>query len=89
MATPTEKGQGQYNLGSYSNAKLDELTQKIQTETDQTKRNEMIREAFKIHQDDFGHIPLHQQALAWGFSKKVSLVQLPTNYMFFKWVVVK
>jgi len=89
MATPTDKGQGQYNLGSYSNAKFDELTQKIQTETDQTKRNEMIREAFKIHQDDFAHIPLHQQALAWGFSKKVSLVQLPTNYMFFKWVVVK
>jgi peptide/nickel transport system substrate-binding protein len=89
MASPTDKGQGQYNLGWYSNAKLDELTQKIQTETDQTKRNEMIREAFKIHQDDFGHIPLHQQALAWGFNKKVSLVQLPTNYMFFKWVVVK
>ncbi len=89
MATPTEKGQGQFNLGSYSNAKLDELTQKIQTETDQTKRNEMIREAFKIHQDDFAHIPLHQQALAWGFNKKVSLVQLPTNYMPFKWVVVK
>jgi len=89
MATPTEKGQGQYNLGSYSSAKLDELTQKIQTETDQNKRNELIREAFKVHQDDFAHIPLHQQALAWGFSKKVSLVQLPTNYMFFKWVVLK
>ena len=89
MATPTEKGQGQYNLGSYSSAKLDELTQKIQTETDQNKRNELIREAFKVHQDDFAHIPLHQQALAWGFSKKVSLVQLPTNCMFFRWVVVK
>jgi peptide/nickel transport system substrate-binding protein len=89
MATPTEKGQGQYNLGGYSNPKLDELTQKIQVETDQAKRNEMIREAFRIHQDEFGHIPLHQQALAWGFNKKVSLVQLPTNYMFFKWVVVK
>ena len=89
MATPTDKGQGQYNLGSYSNPKLDELTLKIQTETDQSKRNELIREAFKIHQDDYGHIPLHQQALAWGYNKKVSLVQLPTNYMFFKWVVVK
>jgi len=26
----------------------------------------MIREAMKLHQDDIGHIPLHQQALAWG-----------------------
>jgi peptide/nickel transport system substrate-binding protein len=89
MASPTDKGQGQFNLGSYSNPKLDELTAKIQVETDQAKRNAMIREAFKIHQDDVGHIPLHQQALAWAFNKNVSVVQLPTNYMFFKWVTVK
>jgi len=89
MATPTEKGQGQFNLGWYSNAKLDELTLEIQSETDQAKRNELIRQAFKIHQDDIGHIPLHQQALAWASNKKVSLVQLPDNRMFFKWVVVK
>ncbi len=89
MASPTDKGQGQYNLGTYSNAKVDELALKVQTETDKTKRGEMIREAFKIHQDDFGHIPLHQQALAWGYNARVSLVQLPTNYLYFKWVTVK
>jgi peptide/nickel transport system substrate-binding protein len=38
--------------------------------------------------DDIGHIPLHQQALAWGFGKHVSLVQLPDNRMFFKWITV-
>jgi peptide/nickel transport system substrate-binding protein len=89
MATPTDKGQGQYNLGAYSNPKIDELTTKIQTETDVAKRGEMIREAFKIHQDDFGTLPLHQQALAWGYIKKVSLVQLPSNYMYFQWVTLK
>ena len=30
----------------------------------------MIREAFKIHQDDVGHIPLHQQALAWAMKQE-------------------
>jgi len=89
MATPNDKGQGQFNLGSYSNPKLDELTLKIQSETDDKKRNEMIREAFKIHQDDIGHIPLHQQALAWAHSSRVSLVQLPDNRMFFKWISLK
>ncbi len=89
IATPNDKGQGQFNLGSYSNPKVDELTQKIQSETDEKKRNEYIREAFKLHQDDVGHIPLHQQALAWGFSNKVSLTQLPDNRMFFKWVTLK
>ncbi|HWH82540.1 MAG TPA: ABC transporter substrate-binding protein [Burkholderiaceae bacterium] len=89
MASPTDAGRGLYNAGAYSNPRLDELTTKIQTETDKTKRNEMIREAFKIHQDDFGHIPLHQQALAWAYTKSVSLTQLPNNYMYFKWVTKK
>jgi peptide/nickel transport system substrate-binding protein len=62
---------------------------KIGAEIDDKKRNELIREAFRIHQDDIGHIPLHQQALAWGFSVGVRPVQLPTNHMYFKWVVFK
>jgi peptide/nickel transport system substrate-binding protein len=89
MATPTDKGQGQFNLGSYSNPKVDELTLKIQSETDQGKRNAMIAEAFKLHADDVGHLPLHQQALAWGMKKTVALTQLADNMMFFKWVTVK
>ncbi|HWI12531.1 MAG TPA: ABC transporter substrate-binding protein [Burkholderiaceae bacterium] len=89
MATPTDKGQGQYNLGAYSNPKLDELTAKVQIETDKAKRDQMIREAFKVHLDDVGHIPLHQQALAWAYAKNVTLTQLPNNYMFFKWISVK
>ena len=52
-------------------------------------QHELIREAFKIHQDDVGHIPLHQQALAWAHSDKVSLTQLPNNYMYFKWITLK
>jgi peptide/nickel transport system substrate-binding protein len=89
MSTPNDAGQGKFNLGWYSNPKFDEAVMKVQTEIDPKKRNELIREATKIHQDDVGHIPLHQQALAWGVSSKVNLVQLPDNRMFFKWVTVK
>jgi len=89
MATPTDKGQGQFNLGSYSNPKVDELTLKIQSETDQAKRNAMIKEAFELHANDVGHIPLHQQALASAMKKNVELTQLPDNFMPYKWVTVK
>ncbi|NWG74308.1 MAG: ABC transporter substrate-binding protein [Rubrivivax sp.] len=89
MHTPNDKGQGQFNLGSYSNARVDELTNLIQSETNEAKRNAMIAEAFKIHQDDIGHIPLHQQALAWAMKKNVEVVQLPDNFMPFRYVVVK
>ena len=84
-----DKGSGQFNLGAYCNPKVDELTLKIQSETDKPKRQAMIAEAFKLHADDVGHLPLHQQALAWGVSKKVDLVQLADNFMPFKWMSVK
>jgi len=89
MATPGAGGQGQFNLGTYSNARVDELTRQIAIETDVKKRGDMIREAMKIHQDDIGHIPLHQQALAWAMKKNVNTVQLADNFMFLKWTVVK
>jgi peptide/nickel transport system substrate-binding protein len=88
-ACPDDKGTGQFNLGAYCNPKLDELTKKIQSESDKTKRNELIKEAFKIHADDIGTLPLHQQSLAWGVSKKVELVQLADNFMYFKWMSIK
>ena len=91
MATPPadgKAGQGQFNLGWYSNPKLDELTLKIQAEVDQAKRNAMIAEAYKIHQDDIGHIPLHQQALSFGMKKSIDMHVLPVNYVPFKWTKV-
>lgn len=82
-------GRGQFNLGAYSNPKIDDLIGKIQSETDAAKRDAMIVEATKLHTDDIGHLPLHQQALAWGVKKNIQIVQLPSNDMLLKWVVVK
>ena len=89
MVCVDDKGAGQFNLGAYCNPKVDELAQKIQAETDKTKRNAMIKEAFELHSADIGHLPLHQQALAWGVSKKGKLVQLADNYMPFKWMSIE
>ncbi|MCA3223764.1 MAG: ABC transporter substrate-binding protein [Burkholderiales bacterium] len=90
MATPdTKSGRGQFNLGSYSNKRLDDLTAQIAVEIDAKKRDAMIREAMQIHSDDVGHIPLHQQALAWGMKRNVETVQLADNFMFLKWTVLK
>lgn len=89
MRCPDDKGAGQFNLGAYCNPKVDELMIKVQSETDAAKRNAMIREAFELHSADIGHLPLHQQALAWGTSKKVTLVQRGDNYMPFKSISIK
>jgi peptide/nickel transport system substrate-binding protein len=88
-ACPDDKGAGQFNLGAYCNPKLDALTTKIQAETDKAKRNAMIKEAFEIHSADIGHLPVHQQALAWAVAKNVDMVQLGDNFMHFKWISIK
>jgi peptide/nickel transport system substrate-binding protein len=89
MRCVDDKGSGQFNLGAYCNPKVDELTVKIQSETDKVKRDALIKEAFKLHSDDIGHLPLHQQALAWGVANNVELVQLADNFMPFRYMSVK
>lgn len=88
MSSPGEGGRGQFNLGSYSNAQVDDLTAKLASEVDQVKRNAMIREAMKIHQDEIGHLPLHQQALNWAAKKNIDVVQWPDNGMPWRYVKV-
>ena len=79
---------GAFNLGGYCNPRINELSAMIQSETDQTKRQSMIDEAFQIHKDEVGHIPLHQQPLSWGVSDKVSVVQRPDNAFDLRYAVV-
>ena len=89
LSSPGDGGRGQYNLGAYSNPRVDELTEKIQSETDDKKRNEYIKEAIKIHQDDIGHIPLHQQALNWGLKANIDMVQFPDNFTQWRFVFIR
>jgi peptide/nickel transport system substrate-binding protein len=45
----------------------------------------MIKQAFEIGIKDYGYIPLHQQSLAWGVSKKVKLTQRADNQVLLYW----
>ena len=69
LMTLDGEGQGTWNSGRYHNARVEELTDQIAVTVDEDERNALIREAFQIHKDEVGHIPLHQQALAWGINK--------------------
>jgi peptide/nickel transport system substrate-binding protein len=80
-----DPSRGETNLGGYCNKDVDALTDKILVETDAAKRNEMIKQAYEISIKDYGYIPLHQQSLAWGVSKKVKLVQRPDNEVLLYW----
>ena len=76
-------GRGTFNVGGYSNAEIDSLTQQVLVETDLAKRNQLIADAWQILHQDFGYIPLHQQALSWGVQDGVELAQRADNV--FNW----
>ena len=80
---------GLFNYGGYCNPKMPELNKKILVETDVAKRDEMIAEAFRLNHEEAGVIPLHQQSLAWGVSRKVDIVQRADNQILFYWVTMK
>ena len=76
---------GETNLGGYCNKKFDELTDKVLVETDTAKRDQLIKASVRDRDKDCGYIPLHQQALAWGVSKKVKLTQRADNQILLYW----
>ncbi|OZI16016.1 ABC transporter substrate-binding protein [Bordetella genomosp. 7] len=79
---------GQFNLGGYCNPKVDELTAKIGVETDQAKRNAMIKEAFEIVRNDYGYLPLHQQPMSWGIKDNLQVVQRADDVLDLRHVVM-
>ncbi|GAB1576729.1 ABC transporter substrate-binding protein [Bordetella petrii] len=79
---------GQFNLGGYCNPKVDELTAKIGVETDQAKRNAMIKEAFDIVRNDYGYLPLHQQPMSWGIKDGLQVIQRADDVLDLRHVVM-
>jgi peptide/nickel transport system substrate-binding protein len=80
---------GTWNLGGYSNPKLDELVHRVEVEIDGAKRNTEIREALKMHKDDVGHIPIHTQHSAWAVRDGISLRHTADDFVRLETVVVE
>ncbi|MEO6843458.1 MAG: ABC transporter substrate-binding protein [Bradyrhizobium sp.] len=80
-----KSSRGEANLGGYCNKKFDALADQVLLETDAAKRDQLIKQAFEIANKDYAYIPLHQQALAWGVSKKVKLTQRADNQVLLYW----
>jgi peptide/nickel transport system substrate-binding protein len=80
---------GDYNLGRYSNPRVDALVDQLKTEVDGKKRAGLAREVTKIHMDDVGHIPLHHQVIPWAMLANVSVVHRADNRLTVKWVKIQ
>ena len=80
---------GDYNLGKYSNEKVDAAIDKLKTEVDPAKRAALTREVLQVHMADVGHIPLHHQVIPWAMRSNVSVVHRADNRLTVKWVRIQ
>lgn len=67
-------GNGQWNVGGYSNPEVDAAIRAAQGEMDPKKREDFVSKALTLHSQDIGHIPLYQPGLTWGVRNSVTTI---------------
>ncbi len=79
VRTVGAQGDGNYNVGRYSNPQVDALVKRIKQEVDQSTRNSLIEQALLQSHQDVSHIPLHNQVIPWAMKKGVTLYHRADN----------
>ncbi|MBI3156208.1 MAG: ABC transporter substrate-binding protein [Burkholderiales bacterium] len=74
VRTRSAGADGNFNFSRISDAEVDRLVDAMKTETDEAKRNAMIRQALIRTRDELLLIPLHHQMRPWAMKKGVQTV---------------
>ncbi|WP_374669425.1 ABC transporter substrate-binding protein [Ramlibacter sp.] len=80
-------GDGNYNVGRFSNQRMDYVVDRIKVETDLPVRNRLLTEGLQISNDQVSHIPLHNQIIPWAMKKSVDVVHRADNRL--DWRLIK
>jgi peptide/nickel transport system substrate-binding protein len=80
-------GDGNYNVGRYSNTRMDYIVDRVKTETDLPVRNRLMTEGLQLSNDTVSHIPLHNQVIPWAMKKNIDLVHRADNRL--DWTLIK
>lgn len=80
-------GDGNYNVGRYSNPRMDVVVDRIKVETDLPVRNRLLTEGLQLSNDTVSHIPLHNQIIPWAMKKSVEVVHRADNRL--DWRLIK
>ncbi len=80
-------GDGNYNVGRYSNQRMDYVVDRVKAETDLLVRNRLLTEALQLQNDTVAHIPLHNQIIPWALKKNVDVTHRADNRL--DWRLIK
>jgi peptide/nickel transport system substrate-binding protein len=79
LRTVGAQGDGNYNVGRYSNPQMDALIERMKKEVDPKTRNGLIERALQLSHDDVAYLPLHNQIIPWAMKDKVELYHRADN----------
>jgi len=82
-------GDGNYNVGRYSNPQMDALVERVKVEVDQKRRAELIEQALILEHKDVSHLPLHNQVIPWAMKKNIEVVHRADNRLDWRLIAVK
>jgi peptide/nickel transport system substrate-binding protein len=80
-------GDGNYNVGRYSNPQMDALVERTKKETDLKLRTELLTKALALQNQDVSHIPLYNQIIPWAMKKNIDVVHRADNRL--DWRLIK
>lgn len=80
-------GDGNYNVGRYSNQRMDYVVDRIKVETDLPVRNRLLTEGLQLSNDTVSHLPIHNQIIPWAMKKNVDVVHRADNRL--DWRLIK
>ena len=81
MRTVGAGGNGNFNLGRFSNPQQDVLVERIRKETDLPTRNTLIEKALLADHELVSHMPLHNQVIPWAMKKTVDRPNRADNWI--------
>lgn len=87
VRTVGQGGDGNYNVGRYSNQRMDYIVDRVKAETDLPVRNRFLTEGLKLSNDTVSHIPLHNQIIPWAMKRNIDVVHRADNRI--DWRLVK
>jgi peptide/nickel transport system substrate-binding protein len=80
-------GDGNYNVGRYSNPQVDAMIERVKVETDLKVRNELIEKALVLSHEDVAYLPLYNQVIPWAMKSNIEVVHRADNRL--DWRLIK
>jgi len=89
VRTKTTGADGSFNLGRVSDPEIDRMVDQAKIETDEAKRDKLLRDGLVRTRDEYYYVPLHHQMRPWAMKKNVTITYSPDDRPTARFATVK